>query len=397
MSNQPKVSVVIPTFNRSTLLTDAIDSVLTQTYSNYEIIVVDDGSTDDTADVVARYDNKVRYIYRENGGLSAARNTGIASAKGEYIAFLDSDDMFVATKLEKQVRILDENPEICFCYSNVAFCDAKMNFLRVRGADHQFKSGYMAKEALLWKACCGQPQSWLIRKKCFDETGGFEESLRHSEEREMSVRLAMLYKMHGLKEPLTKVRMHDPNSLGRVNAFTREEYYFRFVNILFEKFGDRPLVKQNRRRVLSEYYYRSGRNFIRDRMPGEAKSRLFKSIMLRPLRLSAYPLLVSTLFGQSAFNLVVRCRKAIVGKSYFERQQNRTAGNSQQWNCSNMIEQTSRVLKGLIPEAGVRMLRKNRASARRQKQSLATVPAKYRVTCEEDPGDRTGLGQSPDD
>ena len=119
-SSHPLVSVVIPTFNRAKVVTRAIDSVLEQTYRNCEVIVVDDGSTDDTADVLRSYKDKIVYIQQKNAGPSAARNRGIRESKGEFIAFLDSDDLWFATKLERQAGLLtDAGPETpcCLCDS----------------------------------------------------------------------------------------------------------------------------------------------------------------------------------------------------------------------------------------------------------------------------------------
>ncbi|MBU1710567.1 MAG: glycosyltransferase, partial [Proteobacteria bacterium] len=107
---KPAVSIIIPTYNRSAFLQEAIDSVLAQSYSPYEIIVVDDGSADDTPEVVKAYESKVRYIRRENSGPAAARNTGIKAARSDYIAFLDDDDRFDKRKLEIQVKAMVDNP-----------------------------------------------------------------------------------------------------------------------------------------------------------------------------------------------------------------------------------------------------------------------------------------------
>ena len=109
----PKVSVVIPTYNRQRLVQDTIDSVLRQTFGDLELIVIDDGSTDDTRRVLQdRYGTRIRYVYQENQGESAARNHGIALAGGEYVAFVDSDDLWHPQKLERQVEVFEADPGI---------------------------------------------------------------------------------------------------------------------------------------------------------------------------------------------------------------------------------------------------------------------------------------------
>ena len=109
----PKVSVIIPTYNRQDLVQEAIDSVLNQTFRDWELIVVDDGSTDQTPSVLQeRYDSRIIYIYQENQGESAARNRGLYSATGEYVAFLDSDDLWHPKKLQRQIEVFAEKPEL---------------------------------------------------------------------------------------------------------------------------------------------------------------------------------------------------------------------------------------------------------------------------------------------
>ena len=112
----PRVSVLIPTYNCARFLSQAIDSVLAQTFQDFEILVVDDGSTDDTAQVVARYP-RVRYIRREHCGVSASRNAAVAAATGEIVVFLDADDFWLPEKLEKQVTYLDENPNCMLIFT----------------------------------------------------------------------------------------------------------------------------------------------------------------------------------------------------------------------------------------------------------------------------------------
>ena len=113
-----KVSVIIPTYNRSSVLSRAIDSVLRQSFKDFELIVVDDGSTDNTKELIEKYSDQITYIYQDNKGVSAARNKGLEHAKGEWIAFLDSDDEWKKKKLEKQIAFIEINPLFQWSHGN---------------------------------------------------------------------------------------------------------------------------------------------------------------------------------------------------------------------------------------------------------------------------------------
>ena len=131
----PRVSVIIPTYNRANMVGDAVQSVLEQSYADWELIVVDDGSQDNTRDVLADYsDPRIRYIYQENRKLPGARNTGIRAGTGEYVAFLDSDDLFTPGKLERQVAVLDRSPDVGLVASGWTEVDAQRNPLRTGAA-----------------------------------------------------------------------------------------------------------------------------------------------------------------------------------------------------------------------------------------------------------------------
>ena len=117
----PLVSVVIPTYNRSAFVTKAIDSVLNQVFGDYELIVVDDGSTDDTKGQLDKYQGKIRYIYQDNHGVSAARNTGITASRGEWLAFLDSDDEWRPNYLAKQIGQTTKYAGLCMQSANCVF------------------------------------------------------------------------------------------------------------------------------------------------------------------------------------------------------------------------------------------------------------------------------------
>jgi len=312
-SQKPTVSVIIPTYNRANLITDTINSVLSQTYKNYEIIIIDDGSTDNTKEVLSPYMNKIAYIYQDNQGASAARNTGIRYAKGEYIAFLDSDDLWLPFKLEKQVKILKKHKDVYLVYSNISYCDVTGTFIKIAHNPRMICSGYIPEKVLLWKVQCGHPPTWLIRKSCFKEIGYFDTSFKMSEDREMSIKLAMKYEIYGIKEPLTIVRQHSPSQrLGRSPAEEREHYYFKFLDLLFSKYHDSSFIIKNKKKLIGGYYAYAGRAYLRDMNIPLAKKRFWTSISNDPSQVTVYFFLFSTLFGTNSFRVAVKIRKLII-------------------------------------------------------------------------------------
>jgi glycosyltransferase involved in cell wall biosynthesis len=206
---QPLVTVVIPAYNVAPYVSQAIDSVLAQTYKNIEIIVVDDGSKDATRDVVALYAEKnlVHYIYQENKGLSAARNTGIRKAKGEFIAILDSDDLFLPEKIQQQVAYLVAHPECGVSYCDVwHFRETEPDKMLTLKSD--FYSGSEVFPHLLRKNFI-IPLSVVFRKSEIMQVGLFDETRRRTEDWEYWLRLSYSgVQFCHLPEILAKCRLH---------------------------------------------------------------------------------------------------------------------------------------------------------------------------------------------
>jgi glycosyltransferase involved in cell wall biosynthesis len=200
----PRVSVIIPTYNRSKLLRVAVESVLAQTYPAIEIIVVDDGSKDDTAAVMAEYAGHVTYIEQANAGVSAARNTGFRASSGKYINFLDDDDTFMPTKIERQVEVLDAKPEAGLAHCGYQHIDEEGTVLDTTGL---LPEGNLFKELVC--ECFLTVHSPLIRRQCLDEVGLFDEGLGYGEEWELFLRIALAgYPFACVQEPLCTYRVH---------------------------------------------------------------------------------------------------------------------------------------------------------------------------------------------
>ncbi|MEI6669947.1 MAG: glycosyltransferase family A protein [Acidobacteriota bacterium] len=215
MNAEPRVSVVIPTFNRAHQVYEAIESALAQTWRAAEVIVVDDGSTDNTREVVARYRDRVRYIYQENRGVSAARNAGIRIVQGSHIAFLDSDDLWVPGKLEAQMALFAEHPELGLVSCHSRFVD--VHGVPTQGDPSAIEPPIAEGRPLLRRLLLG---NWLsggsnavVRRAPLDAVGGFDERLSCAEDWDMWIRIAQRFAIGFVNEPLTISRV-SANSLS---------------------------------------------------------------------------------------------------------------------------------------------------------------------------------------
>jgi glycosyltransferase involved in cell wall biosynthesis len=206
----PKVSVIIPAHNAEPFLAQSLDSVFAQTYTNFETIVIDDGSNDGTAEVVRYYQRiypgKIKLIQKKNGGPASARNAGIKEAKGEYIAFLDADDLWLPSKLKKQVDYFEkQNSTVGMVYTDVRKFDNEGIWL-VNRHRSKFVSGSIYK--ILLKSNMISNLSVMVRKKCFDHVGFFDENEDIIEDCDMWLRIALKFDIGFLDEILGLYRQH---------------------------------------------------------------------------------------------------------------------------------------------------------------------------------------------
>ena len=243
----PKVSVIIPAYNSMTYLPETLQSLLDQTYSDFEALVINDGSTDHTEEWVSQQtDPRIKLISQVNKGLSGARNTGIAAATGEYLAFLDADDLWHPTKLEKQVECLDNNPDAGLVYTWVALIN-----------EHGVPTGRLFKnsqegnvwEHLILQNIVESGSVAMVRRQCFETCGVFDINLRSFvEDWDMWLRIALHYPFKAISEPLVYYRQHS-QSASRNWAAMEQSY-----GLVIEKaFASAP----------SHYQYLKGSSYAR--------------------------------------------------------------------------------------------------------------------------------------
>lgn len=215
----PLVSVVIPNYNYARYLRQAIDSVLAQTYPAVEIIVVDDGSKDDSQAVLDEYDGRIRAIRQPNKGVSAARNNGIRASTGEAIAFLDSDDVWDARKLELQMGRF-ERAEVGLVHCGLEYVDSQGRTLSIDmgGAEGDI----LERHALFRTPTVRSGSTALVRRSCFDRVGLFDEALSTSADWDMWRRVGGVCKVAMVQEALVKYRLHDGAMHRNLSAFERD-------------------------------------------------------------------------------------------------------------------------------------------------------------------------------
>ena len=216
-SKNPLVSVILPTYNRGWILTEAIDSVLAQDYKDYELIVVDDGSTDNTREILDAYGQDIIVLRQANKGVSAARNRGIAEAGGQLVAFLDSDDLWLPRKLSWQVDFFKLNPDAVINQTEEIWI---RNGVRVNPKDrHRKPSGMIFERSL--ELCLVSPSAVMIQKTLFDAVGVFDENLPACEDYDLWLRISCRYPVYLIATPLIRKRGGHEDQLSKAPGLDR--------------------------------------------------------------------------------------------------------------------------------------------------------------------------------
>ena len=232
----PLVSVIIPTYNRDEFIGETIQSVLDQTFRDFEIIIIDDGSTDGTADVVKTFsDDRVKYIYQENRGRSNARNHGLKKAAGRYIAFLDSDDLYLPGKLELQVVYLCTHFEVGMVYTS-AYCINQEGTL-LSDSYRANVSGWIYKDIAFYVPVTITLPTVMARREVFDRVGCFDEKMERFEDTDMWRRIAKEFPIGAITDFTCKLRTHKGNALTGQDPRKIEAAVTYYIDKIFSEDG----------------------------------------------------------------------------------------------------------------------------------------------------------------
>lgn len=274
------VSVIIPAYNADRFIKEAIESVLSQSIKDFELIVVNDGSKDNTQKIVDEYIHiaNVKYIYQENAGVSAARNTGARMARGEYLVFLDADDILMPACLEKRLKKI-EGSDFGLVHNDMQTVHLEDDSL---GEIMSGREGFILDNLLLWEGCSiPTPSSVMIKREVFENVGGFHTALSNNADQEWFFRVASKYKIGRIPEPLTYYRIHADNMHNNVELLESDSitsYNLAKENKLFKS-------KAFEKKCFSNMYFITAANLIGTRRIGNklrGVKYLFRGILLYP-------------------------------------------------------------------------------------------------------------------
>jgi glycosyltransferase involved in cell wall biosynthesis len=293
--NHPTVSVIIPTYNRANLINKAIQSVLDQTYTDFEIIVVDDGSTDNTENVVKGFqDERIRYMYhKKNMGVSSARNTGIISAKGVFISFQDSDDVWLPKKLEKEIKIFESSiPKVGVVYSRL--CRISNNEKTLFPLpEHKIREGTIHNQLVKGNFVHGLT---LIRKSCFEKVGTFDEQLPALEDWEIYLRISKYFDFRYLDETLIISYLKDEGLT--LNLEIQIDATEKIIEKHFDEFN------QQKRATADIYGFLASQLCLNGSL-GEGRNYFLKAIRNDPINFRYYFAFIVSLLGLTFYKKIL--------------------------------------------------------------------------------------------
>lgn len=291
-TDTPTVSVIIPAYNAEDLLPEAVESVRAQTYEDYEVIVVDDGSSDGTADAAERFAAdfpKMRVIRAEHKGLAAARNRALTEMKGQWIAMLDADDLWKPEKLQRCMDYLSEHPDLSIVYTPMA--PVTMSGEVIQGHSKPCLAGRLTAE--LFESIFVHDPASVIHKRVIETCGGFDESLPVCVGHEFWLRVSTEFAFGLIDEPLALRRWSEQSLTRRNRSRGRRIKAGMLERFYFDK-GGRDLLDRNAAmRRLSSVHYKAGKLLLKEGEPAEARAYLKKAVAYKPTNLKAWAVLIA--------------------------------------------------------------------------------------------------------
>ena len=286
----PVVSVIVPTYKGTEFLREAIDSILAQTYPAVEPVIINDGSPDNTAEVLAEYGDRIVAITQQNAGTASARNRGLKEITGDYVAFLDHDDLWHPDKLEKQMALFNQFPEAGMVYCGRQFFD---HYTRKITSEHPAEAELNVHQLLSMQAIA--LQAVVIKKSIIDELGGFDTGISGADDWELTIRIAAKYRVLGVPECLVDIRGHEGQQ--SINS----DYMYQRIAIVLDRYrnlhtncSECAAAQKAAWHFLNEMYYQQmlgqARTAIKSGKPIKGITLLMKGLRKHPQALLRVPL-----------------------------------------------------------------------------------------------------------
>jgi len=296
--NNPTISIIIPTINRSHLISRSIESILNQTYQNFEIIIVDSSQNEETKKIIENFQKFGKRIiffsFREKRGIAAARNFGIKKSNGEYLAFQDDDDEWLPDKIEKQIQVfknLNSDSEVGVVYTGFYTFEGNKKFY-IPKEDVLLREGDIHKELL--KGNFVSTQTMLIHKRCFAKAGLFNENLPSFEDWEFAIRVSKFFRFRIIDEPLVNAYIQEDSNSRNINNYVRS-----LEIIIKEHFDD----FFNEKVLLAKYYSLLGHYYCSNGNMMKGRSYFIQELKIYPTILTVL-VIGTSFFGERFFNKI---------------------------------------------------------------------------------------------
>jgi glycosyltransferase involved in cell wall biosynthesis len=311
--NKPEVSVIIPTHNYAQYIRQALDSVFNQTYKDYEIIVVDDGSQDSTREIMLSYGDRIRYYYQENQGPAKARNKGIIESRGKYIAFLDADDIWFPSKLAKQIEMFKTNSRLGMVLTdNSLFDDAGVYKEYVGKKNYLFNGDIVAN--IFIRSGVVTP-TVMVKRDVFDKVGLFEENLWIGEDDNMWIRIAVEYEVNIVDESLANIRDHRNRTIRVNDKFI--ENVEENIRLLTTKYGQKVAEKiiPHIPGKCNQLYFNEGYKYFEIGDNPRARQQFYKAIHYKHWHWKAYSYIAITFIPARIMSILKSIKRRLLPAS----------------------------------------------------------------------------------
>ncbi|MHB8261935.1 MAG: glycosyltransferase [Bacteroidia bacterium] len=263
VTNQKLVSIIIPCYNGEEFIEQTIQSVLTQTYIHWELLIIDDGSTDKSSVGIKKYlnDSRIQYYYKNNGGVSSARNVGLKLAKGCYIAFLDADDIWESINLEEKINALNQHEQADWVFSDMSeFLETLHHKTHIKGSNENMLNNYLLQNSLPVPGICS---NIIVRKKCIESGIQYDENLSTAADQDFVMTLLLNHKPYYIPKSLWNYRVTNASMSKNVAAIEHDHIYLlnKLAKMkLYKSFRFKMRCSSNTHLILAGCYWNNLRN-----------------------------------------------------------------------------------------------------------------------------------------